>query len=157
MLPVPTKIRAVVESPTAPHLDCYDATDIDSLAALAVSKVFATTPITHTKKDSKMAGNNYTGVVLGGDALPSSAKRHVFGIQANDNAQAIIGTLNRLGLCPHAYVADLKYIAAAGKPIGHLFSVTLQDLDRALSNVDATAGDKIGFKASLRNAGLLKN
>jgi hypothetical protein len=156
MLPIPTKIRAIRDDPADPQMDLYAKTDVASLAALAVSKAFSNLP-TPTKKDSKMAGVNYTGVVgLEERPFKSASKRHVFGISANDNAQAIIGTLHRLGLVGNDIVAPLKQIAAAGKPLGGLFQVSLYDVDRALSDVDATAGDKIGFKASLRNANLLK-
>jgi hypothetical protein len=156
-LPIPTKIKAIAEDPTAPDLECYDATNIESLAALAVSKVFANNPISiKSTKESIMT--NYTGVTGPGfDGPAKVAKRFVSGVNANDSTQAIVKTLHRLGLVSNELQTPLVQLAAAGKPLGQYFQVSLYDLDRALSDVDADAGSKIGFKASVRNAGLLKS
>jgi hypothetical protein len=104
-----------------------------------------------------MSYANYTGVVgLEGNA-PKVTKRFVSGVSANDSTQAIVKTLHRLGLVSHELETPLVQLAAAGKPLGQYCQISLYDLDQALKDVDATPGDKIGFKASMRNAGLLKS
>jgi hypothetical protein len=158
MLPIPTKIKAIAEDPTAPFLECYATDDIDVAVALQISKVFAAhQPTTTAKKEESIMSANYTGVTgLDGPAL-KSAKRFVTGVSANDNAQAIVKTLHRLGLVSHELETPLVQLAARGKPLGQYFQVSLYDLDMALRDVEATPGDKIGFKASIRNANLLKS
>jgi hypothetical protein len=159
MLPIPTRIKAIAEDPTSPDLTCYDATDIESLAALAVSKIFATNPTT-TKPTKETKSMSYNSInPANPDYVTSEApKRFVNGVMANDNPQALIKTLHKLGLVGNDIVDPLVQIAAAGKPLGHLFQVSLYDVDRALKGVaNADPQARIGFKASLRNAGLLKS
>jgi hypothetical protein len=155
VIPVPTKIRAVIEDPASPILNCYDATNIESLAALSVSKILANQPIT-TKENTTMSYSNYTGVT-GLDGPAAKTKRYVQGIGPMDHPEALVGALHRLGLLPNDLTAPLKTLAAAGRPLSPYFQVSMTDLDIALNsvaNVDAAA--RIGFKSSLNRAGLLK-
>jgi len=104
-----------------------------------------------------MSYANYTGVTGPGfDGPAKVTKRFVSGVNANDNTQAIVKTLHRLGLVSHELEAPLVQLAAAGKPLAQYFQVSLYDLDQALKDVAAEPVDRLGFKASLRNAGLLK-
>jgi hypothetical protein len=154
-MPVPTKIRAVREDPDHPHLDCY-SNDVATLAALAVSKVFSNhQPTTTPKKvdiemiDINPANPNYNPT--------ASTKRYVAGIGANDNAQALVGALHRLGLMSHDMETPLKTLAAKGQPLSPYFQVSVYEVDRALKDVaNVSTQDRIGFKSSLHRAGLLK-
>jgi hypothetical protein len=148
-----TKIKAIREDPKDPRLECYSS-DIATLATVAVSKAFSHQP--PTTKESENIMSNYTGVTgLDGPAFPS-AKRFVTGVSANDNAQAIVKTMHRLGLVSAELETPLVQLAAHGKPLGQYFQVSLYDLDQALKNVEASPQDKIGFKSSANRAGLLK-
>jgi hypothetical protein len=76
-------------------------------------------------------------------------------VSAND-PQALIGTLHRLGLCPHEMVVPLKTLSAAGKPLSPYLQVSLYEVDKAISNVEnASPLDRMGFKRSLQRAGLM--
>jgi hypothetical protein len=156
MLPIPTKIRAIRADPKDPQMDLYSKTDVATLAALAVQKVFANNPIpTKSTKESSTMSFNYTAVVgLDGNA-PKVAKRHVPGIAAGSPAR-LVETLVRLGLCPSNLIDPLTTLAAHGKPLDAYFTVSIDSLDMALSNVECSTENRIRFKQSLVAAGLLK-
>jgi hypothetical protein len=154
---IPTKIKAIAEDPSHPFADCYDANDIATQVALSVSRVFATTnqPTTTPKKvDIKMPSINSANP----DYNPTTpTKRYVAGIGANDNAQALVGALHRLGLMSNDMETPLKTLAAKGQPLSPYFQVSVYDVDRALRDVaNVSTQDAIGFKGSLHRAGLMK-
>lgn len=160
MLPVPTRIKAIAEDPTAPFLECYATDDIDVAVALQISKVSAAPQPTTTKPTKETNSMSYNSINQANPNYVTSEapRRFVNGVMANDNPQALIKTLHRLGLVGNDIVDPLVQIAAAGKPLGGLFQVSLYDVDKALAGIaNADAGQRIGFKASLRNAGLLKS
>jgi hypothetical protein len=67
----------------------------------------------------------------------------------------LIETLNRLGLVTSEMAEPLTQLAAAGKPLGKYFTVSVHDLDRALAGVECSVTSRMQFKAGLDRAGLL--
>jgi hypothetical protein len=149
MLPVPTKIRAIREDLNDPFMKSYDATDVSTLAALAVLKVFPNhQPTTKPKEDTNMSYLQFP-------VTPQVTKRHVPGIGAGSPAR-LVDTLSRLGLCPSELIEPLKTLAAHGKPTSPYFQVSVDALDVALGGVEASIEQRMAFKYSLKQAGLLK-
>jgi len=158
MLPAPTRIKAIAEDQKSPFLECYDATSIESLAALAVQKVFATNPINPTTKLTKESTKQMSVENFGNPNYvtgPAAPKRFVSGIIANDNPVALVKTLNRLGLCSNQMADPLQKLAAAGRPLKEFFTVSVYEVDRALKDVECSPQDRIGWKNSLLRAGLM--
>ena len=62
---------------------------------------------------------------------------------------------DRLLLCPAELAVPLKQLAAAGQPVGKFHTVTTYELDRALRSVDSSLEQRMSFKLSLRQCGLL--
>lgn len=152
---VVTKINAVREDLTNPHMNCY-ANDIATQVALSVTRVFANHQPTTPPKESE---NNMTVENFGNPNYvtgPAAPKRFVSGIIANDNPVALVKALNRLGLCSNEMADPLQKLAAAGRPLGEFFKVAMHDVDRALFGVEGDPRDRIGFKNSLLRAGLIK-
>jgi hypothetical protein len=150
-MPVPTKIRAIAEDPSAPLVDCYDSNDVATLAALAISKVFSNhKPTTTPKKEvTPMSLNPEYATVA------KAPKRHIPGIGAG-RCDRLVETLTRLGLCPGELAVPLKQLAAAGRPIKEFYTVDIDQLDRALNGVECSIEDRMRFKHSLHVAGILK-
>jgi hypothetical protein len=143
-MPTPTKIRAVREDPASPILECY----ADDPAALA--KLFASHSTTTSTKEKPYMSLNPEYVTAA-----AKPKRAVMGVGANYNVSALIGTLQRLELCPSGLAEPLKQLAAAGQPLAQYYQVSVYDLDRALSDVDCSVSQRLQFKSSLDRAGLL--
>jgi hypothetical protein len=148
MLPVPTKIRAIREDLNDPFMKSYDATDVSTLAALAVLKVFSNHQPTIQSKEEKMSYLQFP-------ITPQTTKRHVPGIGAGSPAR-LVDTLSRLGLCPSELIDPLKTLAAHSKPLAPYFQVSVDALDVALSGVEASIEQRMAFKYSLKQANLLK-
>jgi hypothetical protein len=147
MPPVPIRIKAVREDPEHPITDCYPS-DVETLAQLAVSAALVNHP--SNKEQPKMSLNpEYISA-----AKPE--KRFVPGIGVTNSEGRLVEILTRLGLCSSELAVPLKQIAANGngKVSDHL-KVSVDDLDRALNAVHCTIDQRMGFKASLRQAGLL--
>jgi hypothetical protein len=81
----------------------------------------------------------------------------VSGIIANDNPVALVKALHRLGLCSHEMSDPLQKLAAQKRPLNEFFQVSVYDVDMALKDVEASPQDRIGFKSSLKRAGLMTN
>jgi hypothetical protein len=145
VMPIPTKIRAVREDPSAPILECY----ADDPAVLA--KFFASRSTT----TSSTKGKPYMSLNPEYVTAAAKPKRAVMGVGANYNVSALIGTLQRLELCPSGLAEPLKQLAAAGQPLAQYYQVSVWDLDRALSDVDCSVSQRLQFKSSLDRAGLL--
>jgi hypothetical protein len=165
MLPAPTKIKAIAEDPKSPFLECYDATNIESLAAIAVSRAFANNPTTTTipnpinpiptttkKEATTMSVENFGNPNY---VTSTPSKRFVSGIMGIDNPVALVKTLNRLGLCPNAMAEPLQALAAAKRSLAEFFTVSVYEVDLALKDVECSPQDRIGFKNSLLRAGLM--
>lgn len=148
MLPVPTKIRAVIENPDDPFLDCYSTNDIATQVALSLASNHQPAT-TLTKETTTMSLNpEFT-------TSPRATKQHIPGIHAA-RADRLVETLTRLGLCPSDLAVPLKQIAASGRPIKEFYQVSIDELDRALNTVEVSLENRMAFKWSLRQAGLLK-
>jgi hypothetical protein len=153
-----TKIRAVIEDPREPNLSCYSS-DIATLAAVAVSKIFANHQTTHTPKkaDTNMISINSSNpnYMSDDDVLKASKKRYIPGIMGIDNPVALVKTLNRLGLCSNEMADPLQKLAAQKRPLAEFFTVSVHEVDRALKDVECSPQDRIGFKNSLLRAKLM--
>jgi hypothetical protein len=86
---------------------------------------------------------------------PKPQKTSVSGIGASNDPKRLIDVLVRLGLCSDGLATPLKQLAAAGKPVGEHFKVSVWDLDHKLAGVDCTLSQRMQLKASLDLAGLL--
>jgi hypothetical protein len=146
-----TKIKAIREDPKDPRMDCY-ANDVATQAALEISKVFSNQPNPKPESSKQMSIINYGNPELNPTIAP---KRFVVGVIANDNPVALVKTLNRLGLCSNEMADPLKKLAAQKRPLSEFFQVSVYDVDMALKGVEASPEDRIGFKSSLKRAGLM--
>jgi hypothetical protein len=149
MLPVPIKIRAVREDSENPILACYSTDDPTALAKMFAARVIPTTTPTPKKEVTTMSLNpEFT-------TAPRPVKQHVSGIGAGSPGR-LVEVLSHLGLCPSELQASLKTLAAHGKPLAQYYQVSVDQLDLALMNVEASVDQRFAFKYSLKRAGLLK-
>jgi hypothetical protein len=148
------KIHAIREE-NYNRMECY-ANDISTQVALSLNRVIAENPtITQPTKDQKMH-NEYledTSTPIKKTAMP--------GIGAGSAARHI-ATLQRLGLVPAELAEPLTQLAAAnaqgrGEPVGKFHTVSVYELDRALRSVDCSLEQRMAFKLSLRQCGLIVN
>ena len=87
----------------------------------------------------------------------NSEKKHIPGIQACEDPARLISTLTALGLVSLSLSEPLKKLAAAAPDaVKNHFQISVYELDRALGEVWTTTSGRMGFKASLARAGILK-
>jgi hypothetical protein len=145
---VPIKIRAVREDPSNPILECYRENPIGLAKLLATRTTIQPIATTKTKEAIMSLNPEYV-------TAPKPQKTSVSGIGASNDPKRLIDVLVRLGLCSDGLATPLKQLAAAGKPVGEHFKVSVWDLDHKLAGVDCTLSQRMQLKASLDLAGLL--
>jgi hypothetical protein len=152
MLPIPTKIKAVREDPSAPIANCYRE-DPATLAKLFAS--ISTTPPTITPTKQKimlnMTGYNEHAAVKGVE------KYHINGVNASNDRGRLVEVLERLEVITPEFAKPLKTIFAHGAAdkLKEVLQISVYKLDAALRLTDATVDQRLAFKASLAHFGLL--
>src|SRR5450432_4072456 len=148
MLPIPTKIKAVREDPSAPIANCYRE-DTATLAKLFAS--ISTTPPTKQKIMLNMTGYNEHAAVKGVE------KYHINGVNASNDRGRLVEVLERLEVITPEFAKPLKTIFAHGAAdkLKEVLQISVYKLDAALRLTDATVDQRLAFKASLAHFGLL--
>jgi len=140
-LPIPTIIQAFAEDPNDPTFSCYPGEDPTEISKLFASQI--------TKKEKSMSLNP----VHITEAAPVITP--VPGIQGYNvsNKSGIIRTLARLGFVPDGQQDKIESLAAHNMDTG--IKVDVYALDARLKTTGASISQRLAFKASLSQAGML--